>query len=310
MAKPPIISSIPIKDRATFVHVGKGQIDVKDGAFVLIDKQGSRALIPVGKLSCLFLEPGIRISHRAVKLAADAGTLLIWTGDGGVRFYAAGQPGGARADKLLRQAALALDPNSRLAIVRQMFHLRFGQLAPGRRSIDQLRGIEGKRVREEYQCLARRYGIVWAGRNYDRKNWKSGDRINRCLSAANACLYGLVEAAILAAGYSPSVGFLHTGKARSFVYDIADLYKSRTTLPVAFEIAAGKERNPERQVRLCCRDIFRQEQFLQRVVSETESLLDAGGVPKKIGGYETFHPAVLIESDIDTNPGHRSVGLT
>ena len=46
---------------------------------------------------------------------------------------------------------------------------------------------------------------------------------NRCLSAATACLHGLTEAAVLAAGYAPAIGFLHTGKPLSFVYDIADL---------------------------------------------------------------------------------------
>jgi hypothetical protein len=44
---------------------------------------------------------------------------------------------------------------------------------------------------------------------------------NRCLSSATACLYGLSEAAILAAGYAPAVGFHHRGKLQSFVYDVA-----------------------------------------------------------------------------------------
>jgi CRISPR-associated protein Cas1 len=305
MPKPPSVRSIPIKDRASYIHVGKGRVDVKDGAFILIDKKGIRTLIPVGKLVCLFLEPGIRISHRAVKLAADAGTLLIWTGEGSVRFYAAGQPGGARADKLLRQAALALDPTTRIAVVRHMFSLRFGEEAPQRRSIEQLRGIEGKRVRQEYEDLAEEYGIEWNGRSYDRTNWKGSDCINRCLSAANACLYGLAEAAILVAGYSPSVGFLHSGKARSFVFDVADLYKSRTTLPTAFLIASTSKSNLERHVRIRCRDIFRQEKLLQRIVPDIEKLLDAGGPPKRIGDYKAFHPAAFIETDSDGNPGHR-----
>ena len=100
------------------------------------------------------LEPGARISHSAVALAARAGTLVTWVGEAGVRLYAAGQPGGARSDKLLWQASLALDPAARLRVVREMYRVRFGETAPQRRSIEQLRGIEGARVRKSYDLLA------------------------------------------------------------------------------------------------------------------------------------------------------------
>ena len=57
-------------------------------------------------------------------------------------------------------------------------------------------------------------------------------------------MHGLAEAAVLAAGYAPAIGFLHTGKALSFVYDVADVFKFETVVPVAFQIAgraaAGK----------------------------------------------------------------------
>lgn len=104
-----------------------GQIDVIDGAFVLIDKTGIRTHIPVGSVACIMLEPGTRVSHAAVRLAAQVGTLLVWVGEAGVRVYASGQPGGARSDKLLYQAKLALDEDLRLKVVRKMFELRFGE---------------------------------------------------------------------------------------------------------------------------------------------------------------------------------------
>lgn len=133
---------IPIKDRHSMIFIGMGRIDVKDGAFVVIDEiNGERMLIPVGSLACILLEPGTRISHAAVKLAATVGTLLIWVGEAGVRLYSVGQPGGARSDKLLYQAKLALDNDLRLKVVRKMFELRFGESAPLKRSVDQLRGI-------------------------------------------------------------------------------------------------------------------------------------------------------------------------
>lgn len=232
---------IPLKDRASILFLEKGRLDVLDGAFVLVDENGVRVHIPVGGVVCLMLEPGTRVSHAAVALAARAGTLLIWVGEAGVRLYAAGQPGGAQADRLLYQARLALDDDARLRVVRKMYAMRFGEEPPARRSVDQLRGIEGARVREMYKALAQRHGDKWDGRDYDPHNWGTADMVNCCLSAATSALYGLCEAAILAAGYAPALGFLHTGKSQSFVFDIADLLKFDTVVPEAFRVAAAAE---------------------------------------------------------------------
>ena len=161
MMKLPPLKPIPIKNRLSILFVSKGQVDVLDGAFVVVDKSGVRQHIPVGGISCLMLEPGTRISHSAVALAATVGTLLVWVGDAGVRLYASGQPGGARADRLLYQAKLALEENLRLKVVRKMFEFRFGEPAPERRSVEQLRGIEGARVKQTYKMIAKEYGVEW-----------------------------------------------------------------------------------------------------------------------------------------------------
>lgn len=199
----PPLKPLPMKDRISMVFIYYGQIDVLDGAFVVIDKNGVRKHIPVGSVACIMLEPGTRISHAAVNLAATVGTLLVWVGESGVRLYSSGQPGGARADRLLYQAKLALDDELRLKVVRKMYEMRFGEAAPARRSVDQLRGIEGARVRNTYKLLAQQYKVNWQSRNYDRNEWDAADIPNRCLSAATACLYGITEAAVLAAGYAP-----------------------------------------------------------------------------------------------------------
>jgi CRISPR-associated protein Cas1 len=280
---------IPIRDRASIMFVEKGRLDVLDGAFVLVDEGGIRTHIPVGGIVCLMLEPGTRVSHAAVALAARAGTLLIWVGEAGVRLYAAGQPGGARADRLLLQAALALDGDARLRVVRKMYALRFGEEAPARRSVEQLRGIEGARVRETYRLLAQRHGARWDGRNYDPTDWGGADVCNRCLSAATAALYGVTEAAILAAGYAPAIGFLHTGKPQSFVYDIADIVKFDTVVPEAFRVAAAVQSgrvlegrsiaDPVAEVRRRCRDAFRRTDLLTRLIPLVEEVLTAGNMP-------------------------------
>lgn len=244
------LNPIPLKDRTSMIFLQYGHLDVLDGAFVLIDKTGIRTHIPLGSIACIMLEPGTRISHAAVRLASTVGTLLVWVGEAGVRLYASGQPGGARADKLLYQAKLALDDDLRLKVVRKMYELRFHEAPPARRSVEQLRGIEGARVRQTYALLAKRYGVKWHGRNYDPKAWDKGDTVNQCISAATSCLYGITEAAVLAAGYAPAIGFIHSGKPLSFVYDMADIIKFETVVPKAFEIAARAPSAPDREVRL------------------------------------------------------------
>ena len=287
------------------VFLEKGNLDVLDGAFVVVDATGVRTHIPVGGVACIMLEPGIRVSHAAVTLASRAGTLLTWVGEAGVRLYASGQPGGARSDKLLYQAALALDEEARAKVVRRMFALRFGEEPPSRRSVDQLRGIEGTRVREMYKLLARQYRVPWKGRKYDPREWGSGDLPNRCVSAATACLHGLCEAAILAAGYAPAIGFLHTGKPRSFVYDIADLYKFDTVVPVAFRVAGQEPAEPERAVRLACRDRFRESKILKRIIPEIEDVLSAGGLAVPQAPEDAVGPAFEDEEGLGDD-GHRS----
>ncbi|MCY3879336.1 MAG: type I-E CRISPR-associated endonuclease Cas1e [Rhodobacteraceae bacterium] len=300
---------IPLKDRAQLVFVERARLDVKDGAFVAADADGMRTHIPVGGLAGLMLEPGARISHAAVSLAARVGTLITWVGEGGVRLYSAGQPGGARADRLLWQASIALDDAARLRVVRKMYQMRFGESAPQRRSINQLRGIEGVRVRKSYALLAQQHGVVWKRRKYDPLDWEGGDIPNRCLSVATSCLHGLAEAAILAAGYAPAIGFLHTGKPRSFVYDIADLWKLHTVVPEAFRIAGaharGKlEMSPERAVRLACRDTFRQSSLLTKIIPGIEEVLQAGDMPIPAPPPEALGPAFEEESP-GGDAGHR-----
>ncbi|ABQ25043.1 type I-E CRISPR-associated endonuclease Cas1e [Geotalea uraniireducens] len=300
----PPLKPLPIKDRISVVYVERGNLDVLDGAFVVVDKTGVRTHIPIGGVACLMLEPGARVSHSAVVLAARVGCLLVWIGEAGVRMYAAGQPGGARADRLLYQAKLALDDTSRLKVVRKMYAIRFQEEPPERRSVDQLRGIEGVRVRKMYELLARQHGVEWQRRNYDHSEWGSGDVPNRCLSSATACLYGICEAAILAAGYAPAIGFIHTGKPQSFVYDVADIFKFETVVPVAFRIAARQPRNPEREVRLACRDAFRQSKLLQRIIPTIEQVLAAGGLEVPKAHEEAVVPAIPNKEGLG-DPGQR-----
>ena len=190
-------------------------------------------------------------------------------------------------------------------MVRKMFEFRFGEPAPTRRSVDQLRGIEGARVRKIYQTMAKQYGVEWRGRKYDPKDWAAGDTINQCLSAATACLYGVTEAAVLAAGYAPAIGFIHSGKPLAFVYDIADLFKFETVVPVAFQIAAKGSARPDRDVRIACRDSFRKTRLLKKIIPTIEEILAAGEITPP-PPPEDAQPPAIPEPVAMGDDGHRS----
>ena len=146
----PPLKPIMMRERVSLIFIEYGQIDVVDNAFVVIDKNGVRTHIPIGSVACIMLEPGTRVSHAAAALAARVGTLLVWVGEAGVRLYASGQPGGARSDRLLYQAKLALDDTSRLKVVRKMYELRFVKSPP--RGVA-LSSYAGSRVHACARCM-------------------------------------------------------------------------------------------------------------------------------------------------------------
>ncbi len=69
------------------------------------------------------------------------------------------------------------------------------------------------------------------------------------------------------------MGFIHTGHERSFVYDIADLYKAEITIPIAFEVAAKQSEDIGGVVRRRVRDEISDGHILERAVKDIHRLL-------------------------------------
>jgi len=245
-----------LRDSISYLYFERGKIEQTKLGIEYVAKEG-RVLLPVANLTLLMLGPGTTITHAAVRMLARAGCSVLWVGEGGVRFYAQGIGETNKAYKLMQQAALVSDDDTRLRVVERMYRARFREPIPTGTTLQQIRGMEGARVRHAYAALAQQYGIDWQGRHYDRHAWNASDAPNRALSAANACLHGITHAAILTAGYSPGLGFIHQGKQLAFVYDIADLYKLQLSVPVAFATVAEEPKQLERVVRMRCREAFR-----------------------------------------------------
>ncbi|MGD1011153.1 MAG: type I-E CRISPR-associated endonuclease Cas1e [Acidimicrobiales bacterium] len=263
---------LPVSRRMSFIYLERCVVHRDANAITATDQDGVVHL-PAASISALLLGPGTRITHQAMVLLSDSGVVTCWVGEGGARLYG-WAPSLSTSTRLLEvQARLVSSRTKRLSVARLMYEQRFPNEDVGNATMQQLRGMEGARVRRVYREEADRVGIEWTGRRYDPKDWSAGDIANKALSVANSCLYGTVHAVIVALGCSPGLGFVHTGHPLSFVYDVADLYKTVTSIPAAFEISAEGSEDLARRVRGRVREHIYEEKILDRAVSDIQRLL-------------------------------------
>ncbi len=272
MIRPDLQALPQVKDRMTFLYLEHCTLERQDGAITVTDENGV-VHIPAAAISVLLLGPGTRVTHRAMELMGDTGVGAVWVGEHGVRYYAHGRPLTTRANLLIRQAELVSNTRKHLDVVRKMYQLRFPDENVAHLTMQQLRGREGSRVRNVYRAYAKETGVAWSGRVYNPDDFSSGDAVNQALSAGHACLYGLAHAVIVALGCAPGLGFIHVGHERSFVYDIADLYKSEITIPIAFQTAAEAPEDLPAIVRRRVRDAMVSARILERMVHDIRWLL-------------------------------------
>lgn len=269
----PELHALPqIKDRMTFLYLEHCTLGREDGAVTVTDEKGI-VHIPAAAITVLLLGPGTRVTHRAMELMGDTGVGVVWVGEHGVRYYAHGRPLTTKSGLLQRQAELVSNTRKHLSVVRKMYQLRFPDENVSGMTMQQLRGREGSRVRMAYRTASRNTGVPWNGREYQPEDFAAGDKVNQALSAGHACLYGLAYAVIVSLGCSPGLGFVHVGHERSFVYDIADLYKAEITIPIAFEAAAEDPEDLPSVVRRKVRDAMVSQHILERMVHDIRYLL-------------------------------------
>lgn len=260
------------QDRISFLYLERCVIHRDANAITAADDKGVTH-IPAATLSVLLLGPGTSITHQAMTLLADNGATAIWVGERGVRYYAHGRSLATSSRLLVAQAAAVSNRSRRLDVARAMYSMRFPGENTAGLTMQQLRGKEGARIRRCYREHSQRTAVPWNNRDYNPADFAGGDRINQALSAAHACLYGIVHAAIVAIGASPGLGFVHTGHERSFVYDIADLYKAEVTIPVAFDIAASDSTEIGADTRRAVRNRVHDGEILERCVRDIRTLL-------------------------------------
>jgi CRISPR-associated protein Cas1 len=276
-----------LSDSLSYLYIEHAVIDRDQSALRVLQETG-RTHVPIANLCVLLLGPGTSISHAAVSLLASSGVSMVWAGEDGTHYYAHGMGETHRAKRLLYQAELATQPEKRQKVVLRMYEMRFGHVLEPDLTIEQIRGMEGVRVRTAYADASRKYNVEWKGRAYDRSNWAAADPVNRALSAANAVLHGISHAAIVSGGYSPGLGFLHSGWHLAFVYDVADFYKTQLTVPLAFEVAAESEAHVETRARMLCRERIRESKLLEHILPDIEKVLDYHGTSEAEPADELF----------------------
>ncbi len=280
MIKPELEELPQISDRMTFVYLEHCVINREESAVKVTDLDGD-VFIPAAAITTLLIGPGCKITHRAMELIGDSGIGAVWVGEHGVRYYAHGRALNSHTRLLVKQAELVSNTRKHLDVVRKMYQMRFpGEDVRGL-TLQQLRGREGSRVRSAYRKYSKEWDITWDGREYDHEDFTSGTPVNQALSAGNVCLYGLAHSVICALGCSAGLGFVHVGHECSFAYDIADLYKAETTIPIAFEMAAmvrdefngNTPSDFSGMVRRRLRDEIVKQRLLERMVRDIKYLL-------------------------------------
>lgn len=223
-----------IKDKYPFVYLERGRLEVDDSSVKWIDCDGLIVRLPCATINAILLGPGTSVTHEAIKVLAASNCTVSWVGEDSIHYYAAGQSPTSNTHNLRLQAELSCNSKKALTVAKRLFQRRFPDVDLKEKSLFELKGMEGKRVNELYHRKAKEYGVGWKGRSYVPGKFELSDLTNRILTSTNAALYGLLTAAVISLGYSPHLGFIHSGSPLPF--DLADLYKDDLCIDTAFKL--------------------------------------------------------------------------
>ncbi|MGK4908394.1 type I-E CRISPR-associated endonuclease Cas1e [Streptomyces albus] len=262
-----------VGDRISFVYLERCTVHRDDNAITATDTDGVTH-IPAATVGTLLLGPGTRITHQAMSVLGECGAGVAWVGEHGVRFYAAGRALTRSSALAEAQATAWANRRTRLDVARAMYRLRFPDDDPAGRTRQEFLNMEGRRVKECYRRESARTGVPWRRREYHHGDFSAGDAPNQAVTAAAQCMYGIAHAVVTALGCSPALGFVHSGHERSFVLDIADLYKTDIAIPAAFEAAAHGSDDVATRTRRALRDRINSTALLDRCVRDIKHVLN------------------------------------
>lgn len=286
-----------IGDRLSFVYLERCTVHRDSNAITAEDAEGVTH-IPSATIGTLLLGPGTRITHQAMAVLGDCGAGVAWVGEHGVRYYAGGRALTRSSGLVEAQAAAWANRRTRIEVARAMYRLRFPDEDPAGRTRQDLLSMEGRRLKDCYRRESARTGVPWRRREYHRDDFSAGDAPNQGVTAAAQCMYGIAHAVVAALGCSPGLGFVHSGHERSFVLDVADLYKTEVAIPAAFDAAAEGEEDVAARTRRMLRDRINKAGLLDRCVRDIQDLLGYDGT-RDTGDAPQDQDRVTLQSDGD-----------
>lgn len=288
-----------IGDRLSFIYLERCTVHRDANAITAEDVEGVTH-IPSATIGTLLLGPGTRITHQAMAVLGDCGAGVVWVGEHGVRFYAGGRALTRSSGMVEAQATAWANRRTRLDVARAMYRLRFPDEDPAGRTRQELLSMEGRRLKDCYRRESARTGVPWRRREYHRDDFSAGDAPNQGVTAAAQCMYGIAHAVVVALGCSPGLGFVHSGHERSFVLDVADLYKTDLAIPAAFDAAAEGPEDIAARTRRALRDRINQTRLLDRCVDDIKTLLGYGS-DRHSTDNSPSRDIVTLQSDHDTH---------
>lgn len=225
-----------IKDRYPFLYLEYGRLEIDDSSVKWISSECEVIRLPIATVSTLLLGPGTSVTHEAIKVLSAANCNICWVGEDSLLFYATGISPTANTRNMRNQIEIASDKKKSLEVAKRMFTRRFPDIDLSGKTLKQLMGMEGNRVRALYEEKAKKYNVNWNGRSYIPGKMELSDITNKILTACNSALYGIICSCVYSMGYSPHIGFIHSGSPLPFVYDLADLYKENLCIDLAFRL--------------------------------------------------------------------------
>ena len=194
--------SLPqVKDKYPFLYLERGRLEIDDSSVKWIDSTNNVVPLPVATLNALLLGPGTTVTHDAVRTATAANCAICWVGEDSLLFYAAGFLPTADTRNLKKQIELSADPKKSIEVARRMFARRFPDADLKEKTLQEMMGMEGNRVRTLYQQKAEQYHVGWKGRSFTPGKFATGDLTNQILTSTNAALYGVLCSAVHSMGY-------------------------------------------------------------------------------------------------------------
>lgn len=294
------IKSVQVKHKISFLYLEKADIEVENSVLVIYH-EGMRTVLPIAQLCTLMLGPGTKITHEALCEIMENHTSVCVVSNKSHSIYGHIFDDDRSSANLLRQISYHEDANKHLLVVKKMYQKRFPEMDTSSKTLQQLRGMEGIRVASLYKHFAAEYDIDWHGRNNGHGSWDSMDTPNKLLSIGNQFLYAVCDAVISELGFSPAIGFIHTGVMGSFLFDVADLYKADIVIPAAFEQAA-QDNDSAVDLRKTLRGKIVKYGLLQGIINDLYEMFDLKKAP------EIFTSDALWDNLIDFTEASKNYG--